>query len=1306
MSEGYCFRYHPRGLRLLQLLCILCALVLAGRTTGFAQSGAGSIHGTVQDPSGAVIPGTAVHVVNQATNETFDTKANGAGLYTVPSLFTGNYTLTFSSPGMASFERSLDLQAAQNAVVDVTLRPGGVTDKVVVQGNAIQLATYDAPTISTTLDAQRINQLPMNGRSLLTLNTLTTPGLESSSVGLRVNGNMSAATEYVQDGASLADRNFGYSYVTPDPDSVQEVHFETSNSSARFATPGTAVITTKSGTNGFHGSLFETARNNYFGIAKSRSNPSNYAAPHLVRNEFGASAGGPVIIPKLYDGRNKTFWFVAYERYSLAQSVSGEFTVPTAAMRQGDYSSLANGSGQFIQLYDPATTAASTNCNGTGTANPACRAPMQLNGQNNVIDPTRESPLAKLLYQITPLPTASLANVNPLASYNYIAAEPNTAVTPTLTGRLDHTFNENNRAYVRYTQSTDNTLAWNATNPGPPNIAGDGLPAATDNMALSVNNMYNGAVGYTHVFSPTLFAETIVTETWQKISVGGNTNPLTNYRTAWGLPSNFGPSSFGVNGLLANYQMNGPNYASSERILNVDENVSKTLGRHQLGFGGRYRYEGMGVIPDHANVFDSFNGMGTGLLNPASGVSESATPNTGRSDADFFLGDASSYQDALTTRHFQYHDQEFDLYAQDDWHISPNLTINLGFRFEAHPAPVEINGQNNGFDLANDAVVTPLPISTLVARGDTTQSLLNALENIGVKFETPSEAGLPNSMVYNNYVYGPRLGVAYAPYGTNSAVFRGGFGRYAFPIPLRNYYAGQANPPNAPYGYTYTQSFTNQDQSIAQYDDGLPDYILRYPQPVVAGQNSADVVNTGAAGVTPGSVDEFFLSPKYPPNIVTQANFTAEQPLKWGSVLRLSWDYDHSSNLDQYDYFNHDPSTYVWTQQHPGLTPPSNGNLYNTYDQTTYGSTSLLEDSRVGWATDNALQVDFERQYRHGWAFQMFYVHSAAFRIGGNTFRDDNLQPVGDYLPNTFAGQSSMQPWATPKSVNRALNYERDSAIPEHRIRANGIYDLPFGRGKTVFGHVNRFVDELIGGYQIAGDMNLNSQFFGVTGQWGGDNPLHSGTFGILRQYKKGSHPVTDCTAGANNCYKGYQLFNGFVSPVQLNNQCVANPYTGLSADQPYETPIVMDPGTVTCKTNSSGQVTGYTTSDPYYLSNDVGVNLANNSATVPIETNGVSNVNGSTILAEGYDGGPALNPYAKNLYLGPVLWTADISLFKVFPITERTFLRVNVDAFNAFNVQGDSLSSSNFNATTGILYKKVSGNTPRQIQLTARFTF
>jgi hypothetical protein len=260
---------------------------------------------------------------------------------------------------MKTYQTNIPLQDAQNAVINATLSVGDVTQQVTVSGDTVQLATYDSGTVSTQLDYKRIDQLPENGRNVLNLAQATVPGLESS--GTRVNGLMGEGMEYSQDGAPMTNRNFGgeantAQAILPDPDSIQEAKFETLNSSAQFATPATVILTTKSGTNQFHGSLFETARNNYFGVARARQNPPNFTAPHLVRNEFGASVGGPVLIPKLYNGKNKTFFFFAYERFSLRQNSNELVKVPTVAMRNGDFSGLVSSAGIQQIIYDPNTT--------------------------------------------------------------------------------------------------------------------------------------------------------------------------------------------------------------------------------------------------------------------------------------------------------------------------------------------------------------------------------------------------------------------------------------------------------------------------------------------------------------------------------------------------------------------------------------------------------------------------------------------------------------------------------------------------------------------------------------------------------------------------------------------------------------------------------------------------------------------------------------------------------------------------------------------------------------------------------------
>ena len=1251
--------------RLAHLAMVAVLAILLLPVVCFSQSGAGAIQGTVTDPGGAVVPGASVHVMNTATGAANDTQSNGVGFYSVPGLFAGRYTVTFSAPSMKQYETSILLQVAQTAVVSASLPLGSVTDKVTVEADTQQLATYESGTISSDLDNARINQLPMNGRSLLSLTGMTTPGLEAG--GTRANGLMGSALEYVQDGSPNVNRDAGGPATQPDPDAIQEVKTDTNSSNAMYATPATAVITTKSGTNGLHGSLFETVRNNAIGIARSRSNPSDYVAPPYKRNEFGASIGGPILIPKIYDGKDKSFFFFAYERYSL---ISGTYTlgdVPTPAERNGDFSGMVNSSGQLEQLYDSKTTAPSANCNGTGVANPYCRTPFP----NNQIPASRLSPLAKTLFAVTPLPTASpqYQNVNPLVGYNIAYSAATNTITPTISTRLDHVFNESNNAYLRYTYVSSNAISpYTAAYEGPATLAGAGLPANATNLIDTTVLQHSMAVGYTHIFSPTFVSQTVLgnlwATTWANLPPGGSTQ---NYEQMLGLPNNFGETGFpGIIGPTYQFYGGQLQWGGPGIVTNLDENLTKTIGRHQLFFGGRYRHERLGILPDRtADQFD-FSNQTTAEVDPTSGNNFNALTNTGMADADFYLGSPYYYGVHLNVAYEHWRTQEFDTYIQDDYHVNNKLTLNVGLRWEAHPVATERYNLINGFDVATGAVVLGEPISFYIQKGYTTQAIITNLQNIGVKFEQASDAGLPPHLVYgNNAIFDPRVGFAYAPFGSgHGTVFRAGYGQYSYPIPLRNFYASAKA--NEPFAGTY---FTRFDQS-AYSPDGLTNYLMRTPQTLIAGQNTSDVINTSSTkAILPGSSSEFFLNPHYPPNLVKELNATVEQPMKPNSVLRLSYVFDHASNLDQQYEFNNSMSSYVYEVKN-GVVPSSS--LLQQPYSSVYSGSGLVSDDRNGFSNYNSLQANYQRLYKNGYAFQLSYVFARAWRVGGNAFRDGIIYPAADYAPGTLHNTDY-------DSLNRTENYGIDSAIPEHHIAFNGIVDLPIGRGKKVLGHVNRFVDELVGGYQIAFDGNVTSQYFQPSSSnWGGDNPQGTGSINPIRVYKK-KYKVTDCTSGA--CLPGYLWYNGFIAPMSINNPCGSpNVISGIPTSYlPLQTPVNVDPGTVTC-TGTTVHV-----GNPQYLTNNVTVKL-----------------NNGTTPTVGYSPGPAgLNPFSHTFLHGPWDWSSDISIFKVFPITEKAYFRVNVDAFNAFNVQGDVNPGSN-----GIQHLQSSYNTPRQIQLTARLTF
>lgn len=1319
--------FRQRNLPIVALVAVLglaltCSSVLA-------QSGAGSIQGTVTDATGAVIPDATIHVVSQGTNVATDTKSNNVGFYQVPALFAGSYTITVSAPGMTTYKTSLQLLVAQNAVINPQLSAGAVTTQIEVAADVAQLTTTDNGTIASTLESARINQLPMNGRTLISLVGQTTPGLESN--GQRANGLMGEALEYVADGVPLSNRQFGGMNLSqtqaPDPDSVQEVRAETTNTSAQYSEPGTVIITTKSGTNSLHGSAFETARNNAIGIAKNRNNLATFKAPHLVRNEFGASVGGPIILPHVYHGKDKSFWFFAYERYSLANPSNLSVVVPTDQMRAGDFSGYTNSSGAAQTVYDPATTRNDPNCNGSGQANAYCRTPFP----NNKIDPSRLSPTMKIIYDITP--HANNSNNPMLATYNSdgtitngnaTAVNPTFVVVPTITFRLDHVFDENNRAYLRYTNNNlKNISLRNYTNRNLSNnttLAADGLPAQATGVAVNPSSQFAAAVGYTHVFSPTFFSETIVSQQWMAQHNFAGGTPTVALEKVLKTPNNFGEPGFPAFGsgqlLNTNWGYGGTQfiYGISQIVSNLDENLTLTRGKHQFQFGGRYRYEHFGWLPDESADNISFSGLGSAL---SLAGSTTPAPNTGGVDPDAYLGNVSSYSVTQEPPYAKFHDMEIDGYFQDNWHISRNFTANLGIRWEDHPAVYTYDGVYNSFDLKNDAEVLQVTPATLISKGYTTQAIITNMQNNGAKYETAQQAGWPSALMRNYpFNFSPRVGIAWQPLGGKwGTVIRGAYGRYIYPMPTRSFIKNAVQ--NNPLVASYSQNFDNANQT-----DGLANAQLRYPQngtqpwvqsgttmsgflPVM-GANSSDNVNSSTTtAITPG-VGLWSNAQNMPPDFVTQLNFTIEQPLKGNSALRITYLWSHGTNLDHYYYPNNTTASssqqFLWAMTHD--TVPSSANSYiatRPYDTTTWGNNTW--DVKDGWSNDNALQVNYQRLFHKGIAYQVAYVYSRAFRLGGNYFRDGTVYPAANFLGvlpiasgtsyNTNglatggggvvatlsvppAAPQGTLPWQEYHQLVYWQQYKPDTAVPMHHVTFNGVVELPFGRGKRWLAGVNKLADEAVGGWQIAGAGQVVSQAFApASSNWGATNSL--------KMYRNGV-TVTDNSTGVSQKKKLW--YNGFILPSSTQIGQISGLPSGYAVGQAsspaYESPINFLPGTcgsvaqAICSTTNNVNVVGPTAT-------------FNNIAFTPSPSNFGD------------------NRFSRTVLQGPFNYNVDLSVFKVFPITERMALRFNVDAFNALNIQG----YTNPNTTTGLIAYAPNGQsssywTPRQVQLTLRLSF
>jgi len=1271
-------------------LCLFCITQLAS-----AQTGAGSIQGTVTDTTGAAIPNAHVFVKNLATGVRAETTSSGVGFYQIPNLFTGKYSVRIVMEGMKIYNTSIEVLVGQKVVIDPVLSPGAVTQEVTVNADAVQLVDTESGTLATVLENKSIDQIPMNGRLLLTLTNLSSPGMEDG--GQKVNGLAHEGTAYLIDGVSTLSTIGGGMQSTMtqliDPDSVQEVRVETGNSSAQFSMPSTAIVSTKSGTNALHGALFETARNNAFGVARKIEDPVNYQAPHLVRNEFGFSAGGPIIIPHLYNGKDKSFWFFAYERYSLASTATALASVPTAAMRQGDFSGLVNSAGVLQVLYNPATTTSNTACavpNSTKTANnPYCRTPYA----NNTIPSSMMSPLAKIYYQMLPTPTTT---DNPLVKTNVSATNESFQVVPQWTFRLDHVFNEKNRAYLRYSHTYSNINS----SGGPRSYAVGDIPAgAAFGYGNNPSSQFLTGIGYTHIFSPSFYAETIVTQQWYMYKQLTGFAPDKNYETTLGLPNNFGEAGFpyiGNGSLMFSMGTSQQNNVQDGNIITtLAENLNKVHGKHQLQFGGDIRHERDADKPNGVADAVAFGANPLALYDPSSKASYTAYASTGYADASMFVGSASSYNVNLQPPHVHYHAWQVGAYVQDNIHVTRRLTANIGLRYEARPALWTKDGLANSFDFKTDSMVLGTTTDDLIAKGYTTQAIINNDKRIGIKFETAQQAGMPEKLMRDyNLNFFPRVGLSYQPFGGRfGTVLRGSYGRYAYANPIEDY----ANKPerNNPFNASYTTSYATANQAV----DSLPNEYLRYNGPSVfpvAGKNSASVVDsTSITAINPG-VAIYSVDPNWAPTFVTETNFTVEQPLKGHSVVRASYVWTHASNLDVTMMYNHQPTLYQW-EMATGTVQPTGGaavigtsqqNTYSTtamgpYDQTTWGNNTWM--TRAGWSNYNALQVNYQRLYHHGYAYQLTYAFSKAMRAGGNQV-DGNMvvypranypgvmgsigSMTSPYGSTVYAGIAppSAPPntptWAGYHDLIKYAQYQQDSSQPTMHIRFNWVVDLPVGRNKKFFSHANRLVDEIIGGFQLAGSGNIFADLVQTTSltNWGATSEL---------KIYKHKYPLVDCTSNSN-CYKEYLWFNGYQGPSKVSGNsygtCTSGCITGMPSDyQPNQAPIDNTPST----TN--------------YQTNNVQVALANGS-----------------VQTVAYDAGPIGANYLQKTWIhGPVNWPINASLFKVFPIKGRVGMRVNLDAFNVFNMPGE-----NDPGTGGLQKFTTSNNAARQLQITARLTF
>jgi hypothetical protein len=1199
-----------------------------------------------------MVPRATVRLANTDTNVTRTTQTNDVGLYFFSDVIPGPYRITMEAPNLRTYEATLTVFVLQDVRVDGVLELATSATQVEVK-DVSQMVQTESTALSHSLERQRIEELPINGRSYQNL-LATVPGMDSTGLP-QAYGNRTNTSVTLFDGTAVNESYEGWDFSRPPGlDSIAEIHVEVNNSSAKFSRPTTITLSSKSGTNGLHGSLFETNRNSGYGVARRRQD--NFVnPPPLNRNEFGASVGGPVVIPKIYNGRNKTFFFFAWEMSRQINGSTQEWNVPTQAMRNGDFRGLVDASGRQYNLYDPATTDPVT----------YERAPLSCNGIVNTICPSRESPLAKYLFSITPLPT--LPQVNPLIDYNFIAPFSATSNGSNTSFRIDHRFSDMDMIYGRYSYNTADQLSSYGGQPMLNGVSG------TEN-----SHRPNQTIGLTwvHLFSPTMTNELLVSGSREN-EFRGMGDRKTNYVTdVLGLPNPFNytdwPQISGM-GLGPPSSLPDGNYTFGTdgqftlitNFVTVEDNANKVVGNHQLQFGFHSRFT---LLDNNRALYGSgpftTDTLATALYDPDSTPDEPLPLDyTGSGLAELYLG-SLNYSQNFTRPPFNFRQQEYAGYLQDDWRVSRRLTLNLGLRYEVRPPIYDKTGSLVTFSLEKHGYVIGKPLNEYLAQGMTLPSIVNAIQGFGGNIFSNEQAGLPAHLMSTNWQQlGPRLGFAYrALDGARSFVVRGGYRVSYYPQKMQDWAENQyASPP----GYA---NFQNNVIDPTLSPDGLANFGLRSPQTYIAGLNTpSSIIDINDTRLLTRGFSVASLDPKHVDGRVMDWNFTVEKEVMSNTVARIAYVGNYSTNQQQYVNYNDATPSYIWyATQGTALPTGEYANVATRpYDQQVYGNINLF--TSMGWAHHNSFQFELERRYHNGVGFQVFYRTAKTMltnRDTDNTQSPETIHSLNYYLPGSVP--------TDPKVRDRFLNYKLDPNTPRHYIGWNFVVDLPVGRGKKLGNNMNRVLDKFVGGWQVAGLGNWRTSYFSLpTTYWDVDSNIQ--TYGY-------QYPIQDCRSGI--CLPGYLWFNGYIPANQINSHDAdgnPNGIEGVPANyKPSARPLITWGQTALPANAPAG-----TNLKTYWDTNTVWIRLNNGKVQRTTFNNN-------------------MNPWRNQYVAGPLQWSQDASLFKFVKIKEKVTLRFNVDFFNVFNNPNNPTSV----AATGVLSTRNSGSAARVMQLSARLSW
>jgi hypothetical protein len=1124
------------------VLALVVGLVLSAGSLQ-AQVDTGSITGIITDASGAVVSGAKVTLTNEGTGGSLATTAGADGVFNFSPVRIGNYKLDVASQG---FKTEVQVHVAVNVgakvVIDFKLQPGAVTETIEVNTTPPALQSQDA-SVGQVIDQRSVNNLPLNGRNFTFLAQLAagvnTPQADTrgnaATGAFAANGNRPAQNNYMLDGidnnSDTVDFLNGTNYVVlPPVDAIQEFKVQTSDFSAEFGRSGAAVLnaTIKSGTNGFHGAAWEFFRNDKLDAADYFEDAGGIKKGELRQNQFGFSAGGPVI-------KNKVFFFADYEGLRRIQGTVLSGSVPTLAERSSNYTDMTDllqsgtqtdGLGRIFPvgtITDPATTRTITagvtdpvsgivasqtgfardpfgTC-GAATANFAT-GNCNLNDLSSLPNGRVLDPNAIALLNLYPSPTASGV------SGNFTNSPKLNEHRNSFDSRVDLNLSDKNQLFYRFSYVDDPQLI--------PGIFGGVADGGGFQQGTQTALAQQSALAWTHVFSPSMVNVARAGLNYLHTTrVSPSANDLSDLPSTFGiqdipqLHENGGLPAFGISGL----QNLGSNaFLPSDEVTSTfqfSDDFTKIYGKHTFKMGFEWQHVKFSTLqpPWSRGEFD-FNGNYTQvptstvtdntvaraqfLLSPSAAANGGTIDNVGGSNQEFVSNIS------LTDNGKNY----YGSYFNDDWKVSPKLTVNLGLRWDFFGLVYEHHGNQANFVPSGPptgGAMYLLPAGTDASLLSASFQSLLAQDNIALATTDKYGKGLGTSQKGN---FAPRVGFAYQV--TPKLVARGGFGLFY------NGFENRGFSPNLGENYPFQFNF-NFVPLNGSGDQGNP---ILFPGCATAGPGGSGTFETGFSCTPLDPASPLFVAKglglrgiqfDYITPYSMSGNFTVQYQVTPTLTVQAGYVTSLARHLEVFPNSNH------VTQILPN-TLPSGESTSQFVPFPDFGQGSSYATTN-GNSYYNSLQTKVEKQFRGGLSFLATYTYSKARTDAGDLLNGGST--AGFRAPDIPGG-------------GIAFDYGLASFDIRNVFHLSGGYELPFGKGKRFLGNSDGVASKVFSGWSI----NWSAVLQGgqpITLSCPSGTANGSGCYDLL---VKGQDPKTGLHTDSNG------KLNWFGNPAAFNQPC------------------------------------------------------------------------------------------------------------------------------------------------------------------------